>query len=61
MDKLDIIALKHGGRFYLAKDSRMSQEIFSKSDIRAKKYREYRQVKKILSTFQSSQSQRLGL
>ena len=61
MDKLDIITLKHGGRFYLAKDSRISQKKFLQSDIRAKSYRKYRQIKEMSSSFQSSQSKRLKL
>ena len=61
MDKLDTITLRHGGRFYLAKDSRLSSKNFSQSDIRADSFRQYRQVKEILSTYKSSQSERLNL
>ncbi len=43
MDRLDRIVLEHGGRFYLAKDSRMSAATLAASDPRAQAFRDLRQ------------------
>ena len=43
MNSLDKITIKYGGRFYLAKDSRMKREIFEKSDIRIKDFKAFRE------------------
>ena len=60
MKQLDEITLKHKGRFYLAKDSRVDKNIFKLSDSRLKKFSEFRSsdMKKV---FSSSQSKRLDL
>ncbi len=60
MKQLDEITLKHKGRFYLAKDSRVDKNIFKLSDSRLKKFSEFRSsdMKKV---FSSSQSERLDL
>lgn len=60
MDRLDRIVLAHGGRFYLAKDSRMSAQTLRASDERVPEFFAKRQA---LGTaaFQSSQSERLQL
>ncbi len=42
MERLDAITLAHGGRFYLAKDSRMSRATFERSDPRAQDFRAMR-------------------
>jgi decaprenylphospho-beta-D-ribofuranose 2-oxidase len=59
MNRLDRITLKHNGRFYLAKDGRMSQEVFKKSEHRAEAYREFRRKNSTGEIFTSSQSKRL--
>ena len=60
MKLLDEITIKHGGRFYLAKDSRVKKDIFEKSDIRDNEFRKYRE-KKLKLKFNSIQSKRLDL
>lgn len=59
MSKLDDITVKHNGRFYLAKDSRMSKEVFHQSEHRAEEYSLYRQDTACADTFDSAQSERL--
>jgi len=61
MYELDSITLKHKGRCYLAKDSRMSRNVFSQSDPRSGFYKNYRKVYGLDVNFSSSQSERLGL
>lgn len=61
MNKLDSITLKHNGRFYLAKDSRMSREVFHLSEQRAKEYQNYRNTAFNADKFVSAQSERLDL
>ena len=61
MSELDKITLKFGGRFYLAKDSRMSRETFSNSDKRLKDFKNFREKLKKNTKFNSIQSERLGL
>lgn len=60
MKALDEITIKHEGRFYLAKDSRMKKETFQKSDKRIKDFKRYRKGKS-KNSFSSSQSKRLGI
>jgi FAD/FMN-containing dehydrogenase len=61
MERLDLIAVAHGGRFYLAKDSRMSRATLDRSDPRVKKFRAMREEVALKPSFQSTQSERLGL
>lgn len=61
MEKLDKVTLDHGGRFYLAKDSRMSRETFAKSEPRLEQFIAQRQKLQATPAFQSAQSERLGL
>lgn len=61
MERLDAITLAHGGRFYLAKDSRMSRATFERSDPRAQDFRAMRAAENFTRTFSSLQSERLGL
>lgn len=59
--ELDRITLAHGGRFYLAKDARMSAETFAASDARVAAFRAQRKDRNWREAFASAQSQRLGL
>ncbi len=61
MNALDTITLRYGGRFYLAKDSRMSRDVFWQSEQRAGAYAQYRETKGAVSAYRSAQSERLGL
>ena len=61
MRKLDQITLEHGGRFYLAKDSRMSAEVLDASDARTAAFRDLRDGLGAAERFQSKQSERLFL
>lgn len=61
MERLDHITIEYGGRFYLAKDSRMSAATLSASDHRAADFRAYRDRHSFTSTFSSAQSERLSL
>ncbi len=60
MKKLDEITIKYGGRFYLAKDSRIKKDIFEKSDDRVNDFKKYRE-NKLYKKFNSIQSNRLDL
>ena len=61
LNELDRITLVHGGRFYLAKDSRMSPETFASSDKRIEAFRIQRKENTWRETFASAQSERLSL
>ena len=61
MERLDAITLAHGGRFYLAKDSRMTRATFETSDPRVADFRAMRSERGLGQTFSSIQSERLGL
>lgn len=61
MDELDQITLDHGGRFYLAKDSRMKAETLHKADPRARDFKQTRDARSWSDRFQSSQAERLSL
>jgi FAD/FMN-containing dehydrogenase len=61
MERLDRITLAHGGRFYLAKDSRMSADVLRQSDSRVEAFKEMRQAGGLSGRFRSAQSQRLSL
>ncbi|MEP3331392.1 FAD-binding oxidoreductase [Sedimentitalea sp.] len=61
MGRLDEIALEHGGRFYLAKDSRMSAETLWQSDPRTEGFVQMRDDLELRAIFTSEQSQRLQL
>ncbi|MGM0759888.1 MAG: FAD-binding protein [Thermodesulfobacteriota bacterium] len=61
LNKLDSIVLQHRGRIYLAKDARMSRETFEQGYPQAEKFRSLRSSLGLKGTFNSLQSQRLGL
>jgi decaprenylphospho-beta-D-ribofuranose 2-oxidase len=60
LDRLDRIVLDHKGRFYLAKDSRMTADTLHSSDARMATLQAMRAASGA-ARFQSSQSQRLAL
>lgn len=61
MPELDAITLDHGGRFYLAKDSRMPAGILTSSDTRAEAFAAWRRDRGLTASFASLQSERLHL
>jgi FAD/FMN-containing dehydrogenase len=61
LDRLDAIALAHGGRFYLAKDSRMSADTLRASDARVAGFNAMRDADGLGGRFRSAQSERLGI
>lgn len=61
LDRLDQITIDHGGRFYLAKDSRMSSDTLRAADRRIGDFRSLRDTKNMTSRFRSAQSERLEL
>ena len=60
MERLDRIVVDHGGRFYLAKDSRMNAQTLRASDARVPQFVAQRRGLGA-TAFQSSQSERLQL
>jgi decaprenylphospho-beta-D-ribofuranose 2-oxidase len=61
LDTLDEMVLHHGGKHYLAKDSRMSAETFKASYPRWEEFEALRERYGAIGTFRSAQSERLGL
>jgi FAD/FMN-containing dehydrogenase len=61
LDRLDAIAVDHGGRFYLAKDARMAAATLHRSDPRAATFRDMRRGAGLDRAFASGQSERLQL
>lgn len=61
MAELDRIAVDHGGRFYLAKDSRLSAGLLREADPRVRDFAEMRKTTKTKAVFTSAQSERLNL
>lgn len=61
MDRLDRIAVEHGGRFYLAKDARMGAETLRRADPRVDDFRRWREARGLKKAFRSVQSDRLDL
>ena len=61
LDRLDAIVVAHGGRFYLAKDSRMSAAVLRASDRRVEDFRALRAARGLAGRFRSAQAERLAL
>ena len=61
MDRLDAITLDHGGRFYLAKDARLTAATLRRADPRAEAFRDKREQAGWAGRFVSSLSERLDL
>ena len=61
LDRLDTITLAHGGRYYLAKDSRVPAEVLRKADPRLAEFGMTRRAEGLNRAFASVQSERLGL
>jgi len=61
MSKLDRITQDHGGRFYLAKDARMSADTLRATDPRTEHFAKMRRLTGASSAYSSMQSERLGL
>ncbi len=61
LEQLDRIVLNHGGRLYLAKDARMSEQTFKASYPSWEKFENVREHYHAIGKFSSKQSKRLGL
>lgn len=61
LDELDQCILEYGGRFYLAKDARVSKTVFEAGYPAIAQFREFRSKHKMNQKFNSLQSSRLGI
>jgi FAD/FMN-containing dehydrogenase len=61
LERLDAITVDHGGRFYLAKDARMTDETLRRADPRVGAFAAMRSASGAARHFASLQSRRLGL
>lgn len=61
LETLDKVTIDHGGRFYLAKDSRMASETLYTSDARVSAFRDLRANQGWHDKFRSAQSERLDI
>lgn len=61
LEKLDRITLAAGGRFYLAKDARMTPHTLRKADRRMADFAAMRESQGLAEAFSSTQSERLAL
>ena len=61
LQRLDQITVAHGGRLYLAKDSRMSGETLEQSDVRVAAFRSMHEKTGATGLIASPQSERLSL
>ncbi|MCK4587660.1 MAG: FAD-binding protein, partial [Gammaproteobacteria bacterium] len=60
-EELDKIVIDHGGRFYLAKDARITKNKFESGYRDIKKFRGLREDQKMNKKFNSLQSKRVGI
>ena len=61
LDRLDELVLQYGGRLYLAKDARMTEQTFKASYPRWQEFEAVRSKYHAIGKFASLQSKRLGL
>ena len=61
LDKLDEIVVKHKGRIYLAKDVRVSKNVFEQGYPQVSRFRAIRKKYKMNEKFNSLQSMRIGI
>lgn len=61
LNELDALVLRYSGRIYLAKDARVSKEVFEKGYPRINEFRDLRARHGMTETFSSKQSDRLAL
>ena len=61
LEELDQLVLKHNGRIYLAKDARVSKQVFEQGYPRIEQFRQFRKSSGTDQVFQSFQSTRLGI
>jgi decaprenylphospho-beta-D-ribofuranose 2-oxidase len=61
LNRLDDIVVQYGGRIYLAKDARVSKDIFEKGYSKIEAFKVLRQRYKMNEKFNSLQSRRLGI
>ena len=61
LEQLDVMVLDYGGRIYLTKDARMSEQTFKESYPNWELFQEVRARYGAQGKFSSRQSQRLGL
>jgi len=61
LDALDRVVLEYGGRHYLAKDARVSKNVFAQGYPNLSKFRAVREQFEMTEKFNSLQSQRLGI
>jgi decaprenylphospho-beta-D-ribofuranose 2-oxidase len=61
LNELDRIVLDYGGRLYLTKDVRMDETLFKQSYPKWQQFQEVRKKTGAMETFNSLQSQRLGI
>ena len=61
LEKLDKIVVEFGGRIYLAKDARMSKEVFEKGYPMLSQFKAIREKYNLTDKLKSMQSERLGI
>ena len=61
LNELDELVVEFGGRIYLAKDARMSNDIFEKGYPRLSQFKDVREKYNLTDKLKSMQSERLGI
>ncbi|MBT5934582.1 FAD-binding oxidoreductase [Sulfurimonas sp.] len=61
LDELDEVVNEYGGRIYLTKDVRVSEEVFEKGYSKIDKFRAFRKENNLDEKFNSLQSKRVGI